>query len=94
MTILLILVCVAGGLFLHNVKRGKTFVRAVDYLMMLDAGSSVEEANKLAAFLFSKSSNPDADNTAIHRAKALSDAHFGGKQLPLIKLARSKGFRG
>ena len=82
------------ALYWRSVRRGKTFVRAVDYLVMLDGGASVGEANQLSQTLLTKHSNPDADNRAIHRANAVAAAQTGGKQRPLIAKAKSKGFVG
>ena len=85
---------VAAFFFWRNQKRSKRFVRAVDYLRMLDAGSAIEEANSMSSLLLSKQSDPDTDNRAINTAIAFCDAQFGGKQLPIIKLAKQKGFEG
>jgi hypothetical protein len=91
---IVLLVGAVAFFYWRSVRRGKVFVRSVDFLMMLDGGSSVEEANKLSHVLLTKRSDPNIDNRAIRRASAVADAQFGGKQLPLIVLAKSKGFVG
>ncbi len=76
------------------VDYGKRFVRAIDFLTLLNGGASVAEANRLAALLFTPASNPNMDYEAIQRAERLRRVWFEGKQLPAIQLARSKGFTG
>lgn len=94
MFVVLAVIGLGAALVWSSVRRGRRFVRAADFLMILDGGSSVEEANNLSAALFTKSSNPETDRRATNRAKAVSNSQFGGKQLPLIFLAKSKGFTG
>ncbi|MEP1327090.1 hypothetical protein [Pseudophaeobacter sp.] len=92
MSMLIFVACGVVLLIVHVIRRGRVFARSADYLRLLESGASVEEANRLAASLFKSTSDPDYDRKAVLRAKMISDMHFGGKQMPIIRLARSKGF--
>lgn len=94
MSVIITGVLAALFLFWRSYKRSKRFVRASDFIRMLDAGATPEEANELANMLLSKNSNPNLDNRAINIAMAYSEAQFNGKQLPVIELAKQKGFTG
>jgi hypothetical protein len=78
-----------------NAERGKTYVRAYYFLELLDNGgaSSLEEANRMASFLFHSQSNPDVDGKIIRRAMA-HNQEYGDIQLITIEEARTKGFAG
>jgi len=91
-----VLVLCAGGVwfYFYWMNRARRFVRAADFLTMLDGGCSVAEANGLCMTLFTSASDPDTDQRAIYRAEQAAAVLFAGKQLPLIALARSKGFQG
>jgi len=90
-----LLVSIAGFLLWRHVnKRGKNFVRAVEYLTALDHGLLPEEANRLASHLFTLRSDPDADRRAIDRATSLAGTHTCGRQMPFIQAARAKGYVG
>jgi len=92
----ILLVLAIGGYLLarHSINRGKRFVRATDFLMQLDAGFSVEEANDLCRLILSKKWPEDLNRQAIERANREAALHYEGKQLQLIKFATSKGFKG
>lgn len=92
--ILLILLGVAGyALFKWRMaKRGMRFVRAFAFLDHMDCGASVDEANGFVLRMFTAQSNPDVDQSIILRAAGFVQS--GGKQLPVIGLARSRGFIG
>lgn len=92
--VLLILLGVAGyALFKWRMtKRGMRFVRAFAFLDHMDCGASADEANGFALRMFTMHSNPDVDQSIILRATQFVQA--GGKQLPVIGAARSRGFIG
>lgn len=91
---LIVVGCGLVILVVHVIRRGRIFVRSVDYLQLLDSGATVKDANRVSAVLFSSTSDPDYIKHAIHRARTLSDMYFEGKQVPIIRLARSRGFNG
>jgi hypothetical protein len=75
--------------------RGKTFVKAYYYLILLeDYNDPPEEANSVASTLFERGSNVDFDGHVMKGAVAHAKQHHGGSQLPIIEEARSKGFTG
>lgn len=102
MELLLIFGVAVAGYFLlkGNHERGKRFVRAHYFLMKLDSGESVEEANRLAKFILTEYLNADENHQAIMRANAYTRAYayarekYNGKQLPVIAEAISRGFEG
>jgi hypothetical protein len=86
---------VAAKVWHHSIQRGKRFVRAFAFLDHLDMGDDVATANACAnSMVFTRDSNPDADRMLILRAKAFADQYSRGKQIPVISLARSRGFDG
>ena len=89
-----IIVAVIGAYYFwqHTARRGMTFARAAIYLQMLDDGETVENANQEVNSMFSKHDTSDW-GPMVAIAKSYSQAHFGGKQLPVIATARAKGFR-
>lgn len=90
--IIAIIVCVY--LFMRfNAQRGTRFARAVIYLQLLGDGESEDSANRTAMFTFSKHDTSDW-GPMVAMAKQYSQMHYGGKQLPVIAAARSKGFMG
>jgi hypothetical protein len=90
MLIILSLAVVFVAFFVwRSIKRGRTFVKSVIFLEALDCGESVEEAN-MAAATFGRI--PESDNRSILRADHIRKTQFSGKQLPVIALARSRGF--
>ncbi|MEX1035651.1 MAG: hypothetical protein WDZ54_06815 [Sneathiella sp.] len=96
MEVVIIIALIIGGYFFFkkNTERGKRFVRAYTFLMQIDDGGNVDEANSIAAFVFSEHSNPDSDSRTIGLARSYAAAVHGGKQLPVIAEARNKGFKG
>ena len=90
----LVVLVLAIVLYRKSIKSGQTYVRAVDYLRMLDAGATCEEANSLSSNLFSTGSDPDINKRAIKTASTFKRTMFDGKQKPLILFAKSKGFSG
>lgn len=91
---LIVVVLVGGILFWWSVRRGRLFVRSVGYLNLLQSGFSEMEANDFVFKLFTKRSKPSIDDEATKRAKSFANREYGGKQLPIINLARNKGFIG
>lgn len=86
--IVLVVVGVAGYLFLKgNTQRGITTVRAYVFLSAINAGMSVEEANKRANYDVA-----DGPTDVIIAAKYHVQQHYAGKQLPMIASARRLGF--
>ena len=70
-------------------SRGKVFVQSVLFLEALDCGDTVDEANKSAATF---GDIPELDGRSIERADLIRRTQFGGKQLPVIAMARKRGF--
>ncbi|MCC3306048.1 hypothetical protein [Sneathiella sp. HT1-7] len=91
-----IVVLIIGGYFFFkkNTERGQRFVRAYAFLVQIDDGGNVDEANRIAANVFSKHSNPDSDSRTIGLARSYAAAVHGGKQLSVITEAQAKGFKG
>lgn len=85
-------VAVAIFVWWRGIKRGQRFARAVDYLTMLDAGATPEEANEMAMQLFARGSDADTERRAVLKANQMA-AHAGG-QLVLIQAAKHRGFVG
>jgi hypothetical protein len=76
-------------------ERGKTFIRAYAYLYHLeDFGESVEQANHSASEIFTAASRSHHDHQMMIGAANYIKEKTGGKQLPVIAEARSKGFLG
>lgn len=75
-------------------ERGVRFVKAYYFLEVLSMGETVDTANQMAGGLFKDSFHVDVDRKIIISAKSYSKQHHGGKQLPVIEDARSKGFGG
>lgn len=95
MLYLVLVIAVTGSwLIFQNIRRGKRFVRAVDFLMQLDGGATVAEANEGCQLILTSSWPEDLNRQAIDRANREAALHYNGKQLPLIRLAHSKGFKG
>lgn len=91
----MLLVCASGIFFVRgNIARGRRFVRAYIFLNALEMGCSVEEANAVAAFAFTKYADAFEDHRSTLWAKQYSRVLHGGKQLPVIAEARVKGFEG
>lgn len=84
-------IVIAGvvGLWFFTLYRGRLFVRAYMYLMMLEEFGDLEKANECAMMLGYK----DAARIAPS-AKGFARQFFGGKQLPVMAEARRRGFRG
>ena len=57
-------------------------------------GETVEEANRVAILACTPSSDVNLDRQLQIRAKNFIDHNYNGKQLPVINLARQKGFKG
>lgn len=83
-----------GGFYFIPVKGPKLFVRAHIFLVHLDNGSSVEEANKAAQAFGNRHTTPENDARHIQAAYQFARESFGGQQAPVIALARRKGFSG
>ncbi len=95
MWFLFIIIGVALFFFIRgNIRRGRIFAQAYCFLEFIDTGETLEEANRVAALACTSSSNIDLDRQLQIRAKNFIDHNFNGKQLPLIALARQKGFTG
>lgn len=95
MLALIVLAAIATVAFLiFSQKRASLFVRAYLYLISLEEGLSSEDANRVAMTFRSKPSDADQDNRVLHAAKLYARVKFGGKQIPVIDLARRKGFLG
>ena len=90
------LIVIVGGFFLlkRRVHAGKRFVKAFYFLKMLSMGETVESANQVAVTLFANYSDPDVDHRIAVNAKNYSQSQYGGKQLPIIAEAQTKGFTG
>lgn len=84
-----LLIGVAGYFFFKaNTARGVRTVRAYLYLMALDRGLSVQEANRVAQHdvLNGPTDIPTAARSYVQRM-------YGGKQLPMIAEAERLGFK-
>ena len=93
MVFVLILIVIVVAIWWESVRRGRRFVRAFAFLTHLDDGDDVTTANRCAtSMVFTRHSDPDADRSMALRAQEFARAHTNGKQLPIIALARSKGF--
>jgi len=79
-------------LFRANTNRGQNFIRSFYFLLCLDNGKTVEEANNLARNILTINSDPDNDKRLIQMATDFSKENLRGKQLPIINEAASKGF--
>lgn len=94
MTLIVLAIAVVLFFFVRsNIKRGKMFARAYVFLSELDDGNSVEKANSSAVFFISKF-DPTDSGPVIRAAKRYAAEKFGGEQLPVIALARQRGFTG
>ncbi len=78
--------------FRSNTKRGQNFVRSYYYLMCLQKGKSVEEANYLARDIITPKSDPGFDKRLMIMAAEFAKEHTNGKQLPIINEAIASGF--
>ena len=88
-----IILCIFGWLFFRaNTRRGVNFVRSYYFLLCLDEGKTLEEANYLARRILTRNSNSDDDNQLMQKASDFSKESFNGKQLPIINEAILKGF--
>ena len=78
----------ASFILYFSVRRGRTTVRAAMYLMYMEDGHSVEDANNAVRGTGYK-------DAAKHHAGIIRHASepFGGQQLRMIAAARQKGFR-
>lgn len=89
MEIFLLISFIVIVLFFILLKRGKRSVQAYVYLVLIDQGKNISEANSIALSL----SNERAGN--LNRAMLeCCKTHFHGKQLPMLAYARSQGFEG
>lgn len=68
-------------------NRGLLAVKAASYLLMLEAGESVDKANAQT-----KQLDIEMPTFLILTAKDFINLRYGGKQLPMIAEARAKGF--
>jgi len=78
-----------AALWLYTLHRGRRFVRAYMFLMYLLGGETPQQANHMVM----RVGYFDAGDFA-RLAKAFSAEFYGGRQLPVIAEARSKGFKG
>ena len=93
--IVIVLLNIFGMHLSENKERGKVFVKAYYFIQQVDDfGEDVEDANRTASTLFESWSDPDVDHRIILRAIRFSKEYYGGKQLPVIAEARTKGFIG
>lgn len=88
MEYIIFIICFVGLILYFSVRRGRTTVRAAMYLMCMEEGHSVEDANNAIR-------NMDYTDAAKHQAGMIRYATepFGGSQLKMIAAARQKGFR-
>lgn len=88
-TIALIVLFAAAAYYLlrRSTERGTNTVRAYLYLRAINAGASVIEANQIAHVDLTSGSH----HTSIPKAQAYVRAEYGGKQLPMIAEATSRG---
>lgn len=72
-----------------SVRRGRTTVRAAMYLMYLEKGTSVEDANNAAG-------SASYAEAAKHQSGIIRYATkpFAGSQLRMTEMARRQGFKG
>jgi hypothetical protein len=95
MELVILIVLGAAAFWWMNVRRGRRFVRAFAFLDHLDLGDDVATANRcVSSMVFTRYSDPDADRTLMVRALGFAAQHTDGRQLPIIALARAKGFAG
>ena len=87
MEYIFLLLCFAGFILYFSVRRGRTTVRAAMFLMYMEDGHSVEDANNALRGTGYK-------DAAKHHAGIIRHASepFGGQQLRMIAAARQKGF--
>ena len=86
--VVLAVVGVAGYLFLKgNTQRGVTTVRAYVFLSAINAGMSVEEANKRANYNVA-----EGPSDVIVAARTYVQQKHAGKQWPMIASAKRMGF--
>ena len=88
---LLIVLAIIGGagyyFFKGNTQRGVISVQAYVFLSALNAGMTVEEANKRANYDVA-----EGPSEVILAARQYVQLHHAGKQLPMIASAKSMGF--
>lgn len=89
MEIFLISIFVAACIWAYSVSRGLKFIRAFVFLLELESGKTVQEANWFARAV-------DFAGSSQYHDSALGYARlvYGGRQLPLIARARQLGFEG
>ena len=81
-----IILC-AGGVWFYTLYRGRLFVRAYMFLIGLEDGMDVDAAN-----CFARSIGYLKATEYVPQAKFFANSLFNGRQLPVIALARAKGF--
>jgi hypothetical protein len=89
-------IAIAIAVFLlvrSGLTRGRNFVRAFIFLDSLEAGASVDEANNFARMAFTNRKFRDLDERAIKRANLARVGRYGGRQLPIIKEAKERGYQ-
>lgn len=89
MEFFLIVIFLAAAIWAYSISRGLKFVRAFVFLIELEAGKSVQEANWFARSVDLAASNKYQDG-AISYTRLI----YGGRQLLLIAKARQLGFEG
>ena len=72
----------------ENTRRGQLTIRAYLFLTALENGKSIEEANHAASIR-----NDEATPTMFANTMSYLEAHHRGKQMPMIRDARSKGMK-
>lgn len=88
MEYIILVLCVAGLALYFSVRRGRTTVRAAMFLMYVEEGHSVDDANNAVR-------GTGYADAAKHQAGIIRHASepFAGSQLKMIAAARHKGFR-
>lgn len=88
MELILFIVVLAGIGFYFSVRRGRTTVRAAMYLMYMEEGYPVDDANNAIR-------GTDYADAAKHHAGIIQHASqpYEGSQLRMIAAARRQGFK-
>lgn len=88
MEYIVLTLCLAIAIFYFSMRRGRTTVRAAMYLMYMEEGHSVDDANNAIR-------GTGYADSAKHQAGIIRYASqpYEGSQLRMIAAARQKGFR-
>ncbi len=92
-----LLALIAYMAYRHKHRRHKTpeiaMARSAEFLKLLEAGASAEEADERVLQLFAEKSDPAKNKAALARVVELTATDkYEGERLLILKEARAKGF--